>query len=275
MLRKKQRTEVWNIELISKQPCQLLVFPFLSLQFKFSAHPCILINLCCLIPFSKYQSNLLLLIDWSVQDTCIPSPSIWVFLYNSSYLLQTPDNSNSFWFPRRFQLSGVDCIWTNPALSPQTYHALPTKTNLLPQQWCFWFTCCFRWETRKNHQRKMSQSKLKTTRTKGALNNWLILLVRKINEKYWLLTRWGALKYLLLAHIRKMTANMSFKWLFHSPGKCSDFIIDNLKKLKNTCKSLCTYPITFRSYTFWNTRLATLTLFRREGKKCGYSGTSI
>ena len=112
----------------------------------------------------------------------------------------------------------------------------------------------------------MSQSKLKTTRTKGALNNWLILLVRKINEKYWLLTRWGALKYLLLAHIRKMTSNMSFKWLFHSPGKCSDFIIDNLKKLKNTCKSLCTYPITFRSYTFWNTRLATLTLFRREEK---------
>ena len=60
---------------------------------------------------------------------------------------------------------------------------------------------------------------------------------------------------------------MSFKWLFHSPGKCSDFIIDNLKKLKNTCKSLCTYQITFRSYTFWNTRLATLTLFRREEKK--------
>ena len=186
-----------------------------------------------------------------------------------------PITQTLFDFPRRFQLSGVDCIWTNPALSPQTYHALPTKTNLLPQQWCFWFTCCFRWETRKNHQRKMSQSKLKTTRTKGALNNWLILLDRKINEKYWLLTRWGALKYLLLAHIRKMTANMSFKWLFHSPGKCSDFIIDNLKKLKNTCKSLCTYPITFRSYTFWNTRLATLTLFRREEKKCGYSGTSI
>ena len=101
MLRKKQCTEVWNIELISNQPCQLLVFPFLSLQFKFSAHPCILINLCCLIPFSKYQSNLLLLIDWSVQDTCFPSPSIWLFLYNSSYLLQTPDNSNSFWFPQK------------------------------------------------------------------------------------------------------------------------------------------------------------------------------
>ena len=103
MLKKKTRcTEVWNIELISKQLCQLLVFPFLSLQFKFSVHSYILINLCCLIPFSKYQSNLLLLLDWSVQDTCIPSLSIWLFLYIiSRYLLQSPDNSNSFWFPQK------------------------------------------------------------------------------------------------------------------------------------------------------------------------------
>ena len=33
-----------------------LSFFFLSLQFKFSVHYCILIKLCCLIPCSKYQS---------------------------------------------------------------------------------------------------------------------------------------------------------------------------------------------------------------------------
>ena len=115
------------------------------------------------------HSNLLLLLDWSEQDTCIPSPSIWLFLYNSSYLLQTPDNSNSFWFTQKAPVIRSQLYLNKPSTLTTSYHALPTHTNLLPQQLCFWFMCCFRWETRKNHQCKMLQNKPMTTRTKGAL----------------------------------------------------------------------------------------------------------
>ena len=62
--KKKQCTEVQNIEFISKQSCQFFVFPFfLSLQFKFGVHYCILIKLCCLIPCSKYQSLFLAIFE--------------------------------------------------------------------------------------------------------------------------------------------------------------------------------------------------------------------
>ena len=50
--RKKTCTEVRDNEFISKQPSQFFVFTFLSLQCKFSVHPCIL---CCLIEFPSHH----------------------------------------------------------------------------------------------------------------------------------------------------------------------------------------------------------------------------
>ena len=74
--------EVRNIEFISKQPSKFFVFTFLSLQFKFSVHACIL---CYLIAF--------------------PSHPIAYFLA-SGYLLETPNNSNFFRFPLKVQVIG-------------------------------------------------------------------------------------------------------------------------------------------------------------------------
>ena len=74
-LGKKPRTEVRNIEFISKQPSQFFVFTILPLQFKFSVHLCIL---CCLIAFP---------------------PHPFAYFPTSGYLLQTPDSSNFFQFP--------------------------------------------------------------------------------------------------------------------------------------------------------------------------------
>ena len=68
---KKPCTEVRNIEFISKQPSQFFVFTILSLQFKFSVHPCIF---CCLIAFP---------------------PNPFTYFPTSGYLLQTADNLNS------------------------------------------------------------------------------------------------------------------------------------------------------------------------------------
>ena len=50
-VRKKLGTEVWNIEFISTQPSKFFVFTFLSLQFKFCVHSCIL---CCLSAFPSH-----------------------------------------------------------------------------------------------------------------------------------------------------------------------------------------------------------------------------
>ena len=74
--------EVRNIEFILKQPSQFFVFTFLSLQFKFSVHLCIL---CCLIAFP---------------------PHPFAHFPTSGYLLQTPDNSNFFQFPLKVRVSG-------------------------------------------------------------------------------------------------------------------------------------------------------------------------
>ena len=68
---KKPCTEVRNIEFISKQPSQFFVFTILSLQFKFSVHPCIF---CCLIAFP---------------------PNPFTYFPTSGYLLQTANNLNS------------------------------------------------------------------------------------------------------------------------------------------------------------------------------------
>ena len=78
---------VRNVECISKQLCQFFVFTFLSLQFKFSVHPCILF---CLLAFPPH-----------------PFPYFLI----SGYLLRNPDNSNFFFdFPRRFELSPVSYL---------------------------------------------------------------------------------------------------------------------------------------------------------------------
>ena len=69
---KKPCTEVRNIEFISKQTSKFFVFTFLSLQFKFSVHSCII---CRLIAFP-----------------CHP----FAYFLTSGYLFQTPDNSNFF-----------------------------------------------------------------------------------------------------------------------------------------------------------------------------------
>ena len=66
--KKKPCTEVQDIEFISKQPRQFFVFTFLSLQFKFSVHSCIL---CCLVAFP---------------------PHPFAYFLISGYLLQTLDN---------------------------------------------------------------------------------------------------------------------------------------------------------------------------------------
>ena len=79
-------------------------------KFKFSVCPCILIMLCCLIPFSKYQSISLAALKRSEPDTCIPHP--FACLLVSGYLLRTPGNSNSrvtrtfFGFPSRVRVIG-------------------------------------------------------------------------------------------------------------------------------------------------------------------------
>ena len=79
-------------------------------KFKFSVCPCILIMLCCLIPFSKYQSTSLAALKRSEPDTCIPHP--FACLLVSGYLLRTPGNSNSrvtrtfFGFPSRVRVIG-------------------------------------------------------------------------------------------------------------------------------------------------------------------------
>ena len=79
-------------------------------KFKFSVCPCIFIKLCCLIPFSKYQSISLAALKRSEPDTCIPHP--FACLLVSGYLLRTPGNSNSrvtrtfFGFPSRVRVIG-------------------------------------------------------------------------------------------------------------------------------------------------------------------------
>ena len=53
-----------KIEIISKQSCILCHLTFLSVQFKYSVQPCILIKLCCLIPFILKCKFIYLLLSW-------------------------------------------------------------------------------------------------------------------------------------------------------------------------------------------------------------------
>ena len=63
----------WNHVVI--EPWQCFVFTFLSFQFKFRVHSCIL---CCLISFPSHR---------------------FAYFLTSDHFLQTPDNSNFFQFP--------------------------------------------------------------------------------------------------------------------------------------------------------------------------------
>ena len=67
----------WNHVVI--EPWQCFVFTFLSFQFKFRVHSCILGRLIASPP--------------------PPHPHPFAYFVISGYLLQTPDNSNTFRFP--------------------------------------------------------------------------------------------------------------------------------------------------------------------------------
>ena len=106
-LKKQQRcNEVRNIEFISKQPCQFFVFTLLSPQFKFGVHPCILIKLCCLIPFSKYQSLFLLALEVKCARYLHSLP---IHFLISLFPVICFELSVTQTFSE-FELSGVDCI---------------------------------------------------------------------------------------------------------------------------------------------------------------------
>ena len=105
----KQCDAVRNIEFIYKQPCILCLF--LSVKFKYSVKSYILIKICWLISLSKYLS-LPHLIKVCMILSFPPHPFAYFLI--SGYLLRAPDNDpitrTFFGFPRRFELSGVDCI---------------------------------------------------------------------------------------------------------------------------------------------------------------------
>ena len=87
--KKKQCTEVQNIEFINKQQCQFFVFTFISPQFKFTFHPCVVNQSFLLDSFKNINLQLLLLLKWRVHDTCIPFPSIYLFPYFRSISSRT------------------------------------------------------------------------------------------------------------------------------------------------------------------------------------------
>ena len=104
---KKPCTGVRNIEFISKQPSQFFVFTILSLQFKFSVHPCIL---CSLIAFP---------------------PHPFAYFLTSGYLLQTPNHSNS----QQFELFAISLEGSSyrestsrPSFEETTYNIQVAKT---------------------------------------------------------------------------------------------------------------------------------------------------
>ena len=117
---KEQCTEVQNIEFINTQQCKFSVFTFISPQFKFSVHLCVLIKLCYII-LSKI-SIFISCCPWT--EACmilaLTSHPFACFLI-SGYLLWTPDNLNFFKFPLKVQFIGswlcvqipIFTIWLN------------------------------------------------------------------------------------------------------------------------------------------------------------------
>ena len=117
---KEQCTEVHNIEFINTQQCKFSVFTFISPQFKFSVHLCVLIKLCYII-LSKI-SIFISCCPWT--EACmilaLTSHPFACFLI-SGYLLWTPDNLKFFQFPLKVQFIGswlcvqipIFTIWLN------------------------------------------------------------------------------------------------------------------------------------------------------------------
>ena len=95
--RKKQWTATQNIGFISKQPCILSLYFFVS-PIKYNVQPCTNQSSFFLNSFSKTQ-----LLKWSVHDTFIPPPFHFLM---SCYLLRSPDNSNLFQFPLKGRVIG-------------------------------------------------------------------------------------------------------------------------------------------------------------------------
>ena len=113
----KPYTEVRNIEFISKQPSQFFVFTFLSLQFKFSVHPCIL---CCLIAFPPHPFAYFLTSwrfdcqplfgkmsphSYRTRKTAEIEPILLVICFKLP-ITRTPENSNFFRFPLKVRVIG-------------------------------------------------------------------------------------------------------------------------------------------------------------------------
>ena len=84
---------------------------FLSVKFKYSVKSYILIKICWLISLSKYLS--LPHLSKVCMILAFP-PHPFAYFLSSGYLLRAPDNDpitrTFFGFPRRFELSGVECI---------------------------------------------------------------------------------------------------------------------------------------------------------------------
>ena len=90
---------VRNVEFISKQPSQFFVFTILSLQFKFSVHPCILFSLLAFPPHT------------------------FPYFLISGYLLRNPDNSNFFFrFPQKVRVIAgeLSALYPDVSLSMKT-----------------------------------------------------------------------------------------------------------------------------------------------------------
>ena len=147
----------------------------MSLQFKFSAHPCILINLCCFILISCCS-----LIEVS-KILAFPPHPFGYFCIIPVICFKLPITQTLFDFPRRLQLSGVNCTWTNPALSP--HHTMPYPLiQIYSLSSCVSDSCVVLGERQgKTINAKCYRISQWLQGQKVHYNNWLILLVRNIN----------------------------------------------------------------------------------------------
>ena len=108
--KKKQSSEVRNVQFISKQPCQFLVFFVIPVQVQC---PSLYVNQAS---FLNFFFKILIYISccswkWSVHDTCIPSPSIHLRIFLFPVICFELAITRIFFnFPRRFELLGVDSV---------------------------------------------------------------------------------------------------------------------------------------------------------------------
>ena len=96
-----------TLNLFQNNSVNSLSLLFLSLQFIFSIHP--------------YES---------AHDSYISSPFF-------AYLLQTPDNSNVFWFPYKVWVIRVDCILFTKSTNQSSWTD-SGQTKLSVWHFCYW-----------------------------------------------------------------------------------------------------------------------------------------